>query len=125
VIHHSISGYFAIRRDNWKLSCCPASGGWTAPKPTAAAWEKFKLEGLPMVQLNDMTLDLGEKTNLALKQPNKVKALRALLDEQIARGRSTPGKSQANDMKIVVDKQPGKKKRTKNKTKGKNKTKEG
>ncbi|MDP6469337.1 MAG: arylsulfatase [Pirellulaceae bacterium] len=125
VIHHSISGYFAIRRDNWKLSCCPASGGWTAPRPTAAAWEKFKLEGLPMVQLNDMTLDLGEKTNLALKQPNKVKALRALLDEQIARGRSTPGNSQANDMKIVVDKQPGKKRRTKNKTKGKNKTKEG
>ena len=77
-----------------------------------------------MVQLNDMTLDLGEKTNLALKQPDKVKLLRALLDEQIARGRSTPGKPQANYVKVVVDKQPGQKKGSKNKTKGKNKPKD-
>jgi arylsulfatase A-like enzyme len=110
VIHHSVSGFFAIRRDNWKLSCCPASGGWTAPRPSIASWEKVKLAGRPMVQLIDMTLDLGEENNLARKHPAKVKSLHALLDAQISRGRSTPGEPQANDAKIVVDKQPGKKK---------------
>ena len=120
VIHHSVSGYFAIRRDNWKLSCCPASGGWTGPRPSAASWEKFKLAGLPMVQLINMKSDLGEMTNLARQQPDKVKSLHALLDEQVSRGRSTPGKPQANDATIVVDKQPGTKKR-KEKAKAKNK----
>lgn len=115
VIHHSISGYFAIRGDNWKLSLCPDSGGWTAPTPTAAAWEKRRREGLPMVQLSDMTADLGEQTNLALQQPEKVKQLRALLNEHIAQGRSTPGTPQANDVKITVDKQPGTKKNTQEK----------
>ncbi len=110
VIHHSISGYFAIRRDNWKLSCCPASGGWTAPRPSAASWKKAERAGLPMVQLIDMAVDLGEQTNLAEKESEKVKTLRALLDEQVLRGRSTPGKPQANDANIVVDKQPRKKK---------------
>jgi len=66
--------------------------------------------------LNDMAMDLGEETNLARKYPDKVKALHALLDEQIVRGRSTPGKPQANDTKIVVDKKPRKKKK-KEKTK--------
>ena len=72
-----------------------------------------------MIQLNNMTLDIGEMTNLAQLHPDKVKALRALLDEQVSRGRSTPGKPQANDAKIVVDKQPGKKKGTEKKTKAK------
>ena len=42
VIHHSISGYFAIRQDQWKLCVCPDSGGWTDPKPAAKAWAKLE-----------------------------------------------------------------------------------
>ena len=29
VVHHSISGKFAIRDQRWKLVLCPGSGGWT------------------------------------------------------------------------------------------------
>ncbi len=117
VIHHSASGYFAFRRDQWKLSLCPGSGGWTAPKPTAAAWKKVSDAGLPHWQLCDMTADLGEQQNLAGQQPAQVQLLRSLLDQQIAAGRSTPGKPQSNDAKIVVDKRPGAKKEKKKRKK--------
>lgn len=123
VIHHSVSGYFAIRRDNWKLSLCPDSGGWTTPKPTAESWEKLKGAGLPLVQLNDMTADLGEQDNLAPREPGKVKDLRAMLNHQIEMGRSTPGKPQSNDANVVADKHPGKRKNTRKKAKGKMKQK--
>ena len=39
VIHHSIEGEFAIRQGNWKLICCPGSGGWTSPKTKQALKE--------------------------------------------------------------------------------------
>lgn len=65
----------------------------------------------PMTQLYDMTLDIGEQQNLASKHPDIAQALRTLLDEQIANGRSTPGAKQANDIdSIVVDKLSAKKK---------------
>jgi len=110
VIHHSVSGYFAIRRDQWKLSLCPDSGGWTAPKPSAASWEKIQSAGLPLLQLNDMAADIGEQYNLARTHPDKVDLLRALLNEHVTRGRSTPGAPQTNDVRVVVDKRPGRKK---------------
>ena len=31
VVHHTISGAFAIRQGPWKLALCPGSGGWSAP----------------------------------------------------------------------------------------------
>ena len=51
-----------------------------------------------------MEQDIGEKKNLAVKLSKKATELRALLDQQIAMGRSTPGPKQKNDAKIVVDK---------------------
>jgi len=114
VVHHSVSGYFAIRDGDWKLSLCPDSGGWTAPKPTAAAWTRLRDQGEPLVQLNNMSADLGEQTNLAQRHPEQVQRLRRLLEQQVARGRSTPGEPQANDAKIVVEKQPNARKRKTN-----------
>ena len=110
VIHHSVSGLFAIRQGNWKLLCCPGSGGWSDPKGRAAL-----VKGKSFVQLYNMQDDLSEKVNLATSQPEKVKELRALLDKQIADGRSTPGERQENDAKVVVDKlnKDGSKKRKK------------
>jgi len=106
VIHHSIAGHFAIRQETLKLVMCPGSGGWTAPKPNAALWQKLKRQGQPTVQLYDMTQDLGEQSNLAAHMPEKVKDLRALLQKQVDQGRSTPGPEQANDARIVIDKRP-------------------
>ncbi len=106
VIHHSVSGYFSIRRGPWKLACCPGSGGWTQPKPTAKNWQQHAAAGLPMVQLYDMRVDIGEQSNLASGNVAKVQELRDLLDAQIARGRSTPGTPQSNDVPITVDKHP-------------------
>lgn len=108
VVHHSFAGYFAIRRDNWKLSLCPASGGWTGARPSKKSWAKYEQQGMPMVQLIDMDADLGEQTNLARSNDAKVHELHALLEQQVKLGRSTPGTPQSNDAPIVIDKRPGK-----------------
>ncbi|MFD2160285.1 arylsulfatase [Rubritalea tangerina] len=99
VVHHSVSGLFAIRDGEWKLLISPGSGGWTAPRPGAAA-----AKGEPMLQLYNMDKDLGEQNNLIESMPEKAKALRGLLDMQIERGRSTPGEAQKNDVPIKVEK---------------------
>jgi arylsulfatase A-like enzyme len=109
VIHHSISGYFAIRQDKYKLLMCPGSGGWTKPKPTLESWKQMEAEGKPTVQLYDMTKDIGEQKNLAADMPEKVKSMKALLKKQIEDGRTTPGPKQANDAPVTIDKKPRKK----------------
>jgi len=108
IVHHSVAGYFAIRHDNWKLSICPGSGGWTNPKPNAKNWQRTIASGKPMVQLVDLSTDLTEQTNRASELPERVAAMRKLLDNQIANGRSNPGPKQQNDVAIVVDKRPKK-----------------
>lgn len=102
VISHSFLGLFAIRKGHWKLCCGPGSGGWGKPTPTQAV-----KQGLPMIQLYNMDKDLGEQENLHQKHPEIVKELRAMLEKQIADGRSTPGVKQKNAIttdKIVIDK---------------------
>ena len=69
------------------------------PRPEVAA-----KKGEPMIQLYDMEADLGEQNNLAAKMPEKVKELRALLENQIVQGRSTVGAAQNNDVVIDVEK---------------------
>jgi arylsulfatase A len=106
VIHHSISGYFAIREAGWKLCLCPDSGGWTEPKPSAEHWKRLEQSGEPLVQLYAMNDDLSEQTNLASAQPQVVARLSELLRQQVTKGRSTPGPQQANDVPVIIDKRP-------------------
>lgn len=93
VIHHSISGHFAYRRDKWKLILASGSAGWTAPA---------RIKDGPRAQLYDMTTDVGETKNLYLEKPELVKSLLASLEEDVASGRSTAGPESKNDMPVVL-----------------------
>ena len=90
-VFHSIDGRFAIRKGKWKLILWPGSGGWSAPN------SKEELEGLPAFQLYNLELDPSEEKNLMALYPEKVKALKSLLETYIKNGRSTPGTPQQND----------------------------
>ncbi len=92
-IHHSINGSFAIRRGNWKLSLCPGSGGWSAPRPNIAK----KNDKLPLIQLYNLSTDPSEKNNLQSKHPKLVQELVQELAKAIKNGRTTPGVKQSNE----------------------------
>ncbi len=89
-IHHSIDGSFSIRRGNWKLEMCPGSGGWSEPRPGKDC------EGLPPIQLYDLSADIGERRNVYDEHPEVVAELQALLTRYVENGRSTPGAPQGN-----------------------------
>ena len=95
VVHHSINGQFAIRKENWKLAMCPGSGGWAKPGDIEAA-----RNGLPPVQLYDLTADIGERNNMHADKPDVVQRLTAELETLVANGRSTPGAPQKNDTAV-------------------------
>ncbi len=95
VVHHSINGRFALRQGRWKLEFCPGSGGWSQPGDAAA-----KMQGLPAVQLYDLTADIGETNNVQAEHPDVVARLTKLLEQYIANGRSTPGARQTNDVTV-------------------------
>jgi arylsulfatase A-like enzyme len=95
LVSHSFNGRFAIRKGKWKLIFGAGSGAWTNPQDREAA-----SKGMPPVQLYNLGTDPSETTNLQAKYPNVVWHLSTLLEEQIDRGRSTPGNEQSNDVAI-------------------------
>ena len=97
VVHHSANGSFAIREANWKLALCPGSGGWSAPRPG-----RDDASELPLVQLFDLSHDIGESRNVEAEHPETVARLTALLEKYVAEGRSTPGPAQKNTVAVDV-----------------------
>ena len=95
IVHHSISGRFAIRQGNWKLELCPGSGGWNEPKDPVAL-----KEGLPPLQLYNLHDDIHEQVNVQAREPEVVARLTKLLERYVAAGRSTPGTPQTNDVPV-------------------------
>ncbi len=75
IIHHSSRAVFAVRQGPWKLIEGRGSGGFS--KPT-----KYEPKaGEAMGQLYNLEVDIGEKKNLYLELPEKVKEMQALLTE--------------------------------------------
>jgi len=100
IVHHSISGAFAIRAGEWKLMLAPGSGGWSAPLDPDAV-----KQGLPDTQLYRIGGgDLAEARNLYREHPEVVARLNGLLEKLVADGRSTLGAPQANAVPVVLRK---------------------
>ena len=97
IVHHAISGQFAIRSGDWKLILAPGSAGWTSPVGKTALDR-----GMPEIQLYNLKQDISETKNLQAEYPEKVGELLALLETYIADGRSTTGVKQANDAEIDI-----------------------
>jgi hypothetical protein len=103
VIHHSVTGRFAIRQGQWKLLLGPGSGGYNTE---AAEALQLLQHLLPPIRLFDLQNDPAETRNLYEKHPEIVARLREILQRYVANGRSTPGAPQKNDVFIDVEKAP-------------------
>jgi arylsulfatase A-like enzyme len=82
IVHHSLSGMFAIRQGEWKLALGLGSGGFSDPrslKPT---------EGGPQGQLFNLADDPKEENNLWLQEPEVVERLTTILNRYRESGRS-------------------------------------
>lgn len=90
VIHHSISGRFAIRKGDWKFIAAKGSGGWSKGGDGRAS------------QLYNMADDRKESDNLVDDKPEVVAAMEKMLNDAVAAGRTTPGPEQKNDAEVIV-----------------------
>lgn len=100
IVHHSISGHFAVRQGDWKLLFSPGSAGWSDPRNPAA-----RKQGLPELQLFNLRTDKAEQHNLQAAEPAVITRLTALLQGVIDNGRSTPGPVQSNDAEVDLRKE--------------------
>ncbi len=96
LISHSISGNFSIRMGEWKLCLSSGSGGWSAPREPDAI-----KRNLPEMQLFNLKLDRGERTNVMNQHPEVVQSLLSRLKKEVENGRSTPGSAVDNDRVVT------------------------
>lgn len=85
----SIRGVPSVRNGAWKYIAASGSGGWG----------KGGDQSQP-IQLYNLAEDLGETKNLAAEHPERVEQMKALLEELIINGRSTPGAALKNDVEV-------------------------
>jgi arylsulfatase A-like enzyme len=111
----SSMAFFVVRQGNWKLILTPGSGGkgMYGQSSDEEGWRKAietfgriplgdELRAPPFIQLYNMADDPQEAQNVAASHPERVERMLAVLDRQIAEGRSTPGPKLKNDTSIVV-----------------------
>ena len=110
LIHHSASGFFGIRNQEWKLLIHEGSGVKEDYRSTYSnefgnKWQssddKANQEGKGIsskgpIQLYNITNDEHEDKNLFLEYPEIVEELSSKFLEILRNGRSTPGSTQAN-----------------------------
>jgi arylsulfatase A-like enzyme len=86
----SVNGVPALRSGTWKYIPAPGSGGWGSGGDQSQP-----------VQLYNLADDISESKNLAAMMPEKVAELKALLEQLITDGRSSPGAPRKNDVEVV------------------------
>ena len=93
VVHHSISGMFALRQADAKLIFGAGSGGWSR-----------KGADRQSLQMYDMARDPGERRNRRADDTADVARMTQRMEKYLADGRSTPGPPQNNDAIIRLRK---------------------
>ena len=101
LIHHSASGYFAIRDGNWKLNLFRGSGGSLAPRLIQPKGNE------PRFELYEMKQDWRETTNVHDQHPDVVERLKATATKIVLDGRTTRGIAQKNDGPHIGRSSPG------------------
>ena len=96
LVSHSIGGSFSMRHGDWKLCLSAGSGGWSAPREGDAKKRTF----LPCNSLQPQERP-GERKNLLSEKRSKANELIRLLNGEVERGRSSPGKPVSNDRKVT------------------------
>lgn len=74
-IHHSLNGFFSIRKGKWKLTTQLGSGGFSVPSKISVE------QGQAMGTLYDMKNDFEEKNNQYNLNPKTVEELTSILNE--------------------------------------------
>ena len=109
LVHQSyFAGVLAIRRGPWKLSLCPGDGvashfGNEPGVPNDLTDAEAIAKGLPPMQLYNIEEDPGETQNVQAEYSKLVSELSALLQSYVDNGRSTPGPTQSNDVKVELN----------------------
>ena len=98
VVHHSVDGYFSIRKGDWKLIVAKGSGGWSDPKPGKEAHDA------PAMQLFNLKDNIAEDSEYNLYDIERDRAhdLFIELTTIVDNGRSTKGKRQGNDVHVRI-----------------------
>jgi arylsulfatase A-like enzyme len=89
MVHHSVHGEFAYREGPWKIVFPMSNSSRDASRGQSTRIELYHLDQ-----------DIGETTNVADLDPQKVETLTAALDSVILKGRSSPGPVLSNDVTI-------------------------
>lgn len=87
----SLDGIPAVRQGSWKLILGNPSYALHASE-----------EGPQPIQLYNLADDLGETNDLAATHPERVAQMRALYENCVSDGRSTPGAAQKNDVEVKL-----------------------
>jgi arylsulfatase A-like enzyme len=101
-VHHGSRGHLAIRKGDWVLIDAPSGqeNGFRAGEPEwfkrQRGYEPHQHPG----ELFNLREDLIQRHNRYGERPEIVRELAALLQKYIRDGRSTPGASQANDVRL-------------------------
>lgn len=74
-IHHSLDGFFSIRKGKWKMTTQLGSGGFSNPRIITPS------DGEPAGTLYDMENDINETVNVYMEHPEVIEELTNLLNE--------------------------------------------
>jgi arylsulfatase A len=84
IVHNTVEGAYAIRHDQWVLIA--AKTGAHSPVPAWFDRENGYAKNAHSGELYDLSVDLGQKNNLYVEKPEKVRELATLLKRIRAKG---------------------------------------